>query len=539
MGTSFPSYDLEKEISPDADPVEQVGVYEEMLEAGHEKGFFGVTPKDETGRPPDDTRLRTVQMQLWLLGYLSDKPNKHDPAALDDDIFRQALGQFRIEAGIEPPDEPGMLDDTTWYCLHALVAFESMEGTALTEERLDRRWFVGDKPRKALRRAVQLRLYTLGLRDERPKETLDDDQSGILHPFKWILILFERDDVDVSQGFSPELIAALFDQDRLMQMLADAGPETGSFEIDVVPGRSTSVEEQRRLARAFIVNAAKIELWLFGIGTSTGVQPDGIDNYRAAGLGGQTNEEMQLALVEAWTELGDCSPDEARQRAESLRPGFFKMLPGPEDVRDADPQSDYSKQVAEWIEDEDDVQEAWQAVQTHRMSLWDGVKRVWRWLKTKVKQVVSWFSDFFKNLARAFYRYASKGYKIVRLSITSVVKSIQFYVDGRLESRPAGRLVFTHDTDLDVRLIGDSMVEAETQSNFTERLHYNTAIFSYGARILGFAVSTIIRLSTGLGGWVLLLKSLVQSLSDLKPHYEKLKTARSKLKKHERESASP
>lgn len=53
-------------------------------------------------------------------------------------------------------------------------------------------------------------------------------------------------------------------------------------------------------------------------------------------------------------------------------------------------------------------------------------------------------------------------------------------------------------------------------------------MFEFGARILGFAVQTIRQIALRISGWARLLKSLVQSLRDLKPYYEQLKCARAR-----------
>ena len=140
--------------------------------------------------------------------------------------------------------------------------------------------------------------------------------------------------------------------------------------------------------------------------------------------------------------------------------------------------------------------------------------------------MVSWIGSFFKNLARAFYRYASKGYKIVRLAVTSVVESVEYYVGGGLASEPDGAVVLLNETDFDATVYVDEGGGAEARRDFLRRLQRKTDVFEFGARILGFAVQTIRQIALRISGWARLLKSLVQSLRDLKPYYEQLRCAR-------------
>lgn len=528
MSGSFPPYEHDALSKTADDVVTQLGDYGEILEDGHDRGLFGVTPKTEDARPMDDARRRTIAMQLWLLGYLQEKPEKRRAGSISQSALRDALQQFRDEAGLPERKEksPDAIDDDTWYALNELVAFEGMEGTELTEERLRERWIDGGEPRPALQRAVQLRLFVLGLRENRPDAELDPPRSETLEPFLWINLLFKLDEDPLPQGYFPKTVAILFNQDRFVQKLSKAGTGEGDFEIHRPSSLSDSKTQQ--LAQSFIVNVAKIELWLLGFD----VELDGKNDYSVSGFQGEGRKiDLEEALQEYWQELEKKSAHEVEQLSQSITAALFRSLQETAEVAEqieTDPHADYSQEVVEeHLTTEGDIEKAWAEVQERRLSLWDGLKRVWRWIKRGVKKIVSWIGSFFKNLARAFYRYASKGYKIVRLAVTSVAESVKYYVGGGLASEPEGTVVLLNETDFDATVYVDEGTDAEALRDFYNRLQRKTDVFEFGARILGVAFQTIRQIASGIVGWARLLKSLVKSLRDLKPYYEQLKDARS------------
>ena len=528
MSSPFPPYEHDAITEPSDDVVGRLGDYGEILEDGHDRGLFGVTPSTEDERPLDDVRRRTVAMHLWLLGYLEEEPDGRAAESVSDSAFRDALRRFRGEAGLPErgADAPVVIDDDTWYALNELVTFEGMEGTDLTEERVRERWRDDGSPLPALQRAVHLRLFVLGLREHRPDAALDPPRPETLEPFLWVNLLFGLGDDPLPQGYFPKTIAMLFNQDRFVEALSEAGDGDG-FEIN----RPQSLSESRaqRLAQSFIVNVAKIEVWLLGFD----VRPDGKTDYSVSGLEGRGRRtDLQETLEEYWQQLEQKSEHRAETLAESITPALFHSLQKTVDAAEAvevDPHADYSREVVEeHLTSEQDIERAWAEVQERRLSLWDGLKRVWRWIKRGVTKVVSWIGSFFKNLGRAFYRYASKGYKIVRLAVTSVVESVEYYVGGGLASEPDGAVVLLNETDFDATVYVDEGGGAEARRDFLRRLQRKTDVFEFGARILGFAVQTIRQIALRISGWARLLKSLVQSLRDLKPYYEQLKCARAR-----------
>lgn len=89
--------------------------------------------------------------------------------------------------------------------------------------------------------------------------------------------------------------------------------------------------------------------------------------------------------------------------------------------------------------------------------------------------------------------------------------------------------MLVNEMDFDTSVYVHDEAAPESFRRFRRRLQLKTAIFQFGARILGFAVQTIRNIATGIMGWARLLKSLVKSLRELKPFYEQLKAVRAEV----------
>lgn len=269
---------------------------------------------------------------------------------------------------------------------------------------------------------MQLRLSVLGLRERGPAAELEPTTSETLMPFFWVNLLFGLGDELLPQRYRPETLALLFDQDRFVAALSEAGSGDGGFTIE--RPETLSESKAQRLAKSVIVNVAKVELWLLGFD----VEPDGKNDYSVSGFGGENRRsDLQDALHEYWRKLEETSGHVAQERSRSITADLFQSLQRTAEQAEAVEtarHADYSRELVEkHLTTADDIEKAWAEVKTRGLSLWDGLKRVWRWIKRGVKKVVSWIGSFFKNLSRAFYRYVTKAYKIVRLAITSVVEN--------------------------------------------------------------------------------------------------------------------
>ena len=82
------------------------------------------------------------------------------------------------------------------------------------------------------------------------------------------------------------------------------------------------------------------------------------------------------------------------------------------------------EEIAKNIETNEEISKAWSYLKTKGMRLFDGLKRIWRWVKKIGKKVVGFIKN---NIFKAFFRYVSKAYKIVAKGIENIVKAFKVY----------------------------------------------------------------------------------------------------------------
>lgn len=211
-------------------------------------------------------RIRVIAEQLWLLGYLERKPRRNfSPRNQARNRFQQAVASFQQEAGLVVD---GWVGDETWRALNALVGFESVTG-------IDR-WQEADGTyRRAFLRAIQLRLFSYGLARHQPGPgfvAVPPANLARACEVLWALGL-----MSVFPSGSPPAgwMSLLFDHDGLVRAAAQFDDTFASQRIAGAEHRDV-----RETLRRFLVNLAKIELWLLG----SEARIDGADDYPVAGL---------------------------------------------------------------------------------------------------------------------------------------------------------------------------------------------------------------------------------------------------------------
>jgi hypothetical protein len=468
-------------------------------------------------------RVRALAEQLWLLGYLPEKPRKNLSRKVQTTpSFRNAVSKFQAEAGLVVD---GWSGDQTWRALNAMVAFESW--TAVEEWADAENGFC-----RAFRRAIHLRLHKYGLANGTPSagfSTLPPQNS-----LRAVHCLQSLGVVDRSSEPSMlEWVRALFDHDKLVTA---AGRFELSFESTLDQG-----ESHRRDLRSFLVNLAKIELWLLG----SDVSIDGQDDYPVAGLGvaqkrisaggkyrrkvNATNTTFRKYLTEYWHRLLGLSNREAKKRARAVTPALFRSLDQPSDFSpDAgDPldESDYSVSIAErfWSADGQStdslVANSYSIATRIGMNLFDGLKRLWRWVKQGVSSAV----DFGVNLLRGFYRFALKSFYIVQTATTAFASSLRQYAAGRIDTCPRIAVSISNDFDSQALIFADASADHVKESALSVK-KFATA-FYLSAKILSIMVRLLVSAYQGLAGWVRFLMILVRHYRDLSIAYQEFSAA--------------
>ncbi len=504
--SDFPPYDL-PDISGNS--IDQLGQFEDILLKADKNGLVNSVPENEKETydlEKQRIRLQTAATRLYLLGYLKRKIDSNKLHKKLDEL-KTAVLQFQRDANLKPDKWIG---DKTWYALDELVSFES----ELTEEQ----WFVNGKVRpevtNAMHRAIQLRLWSLGLysKQPRPKQKILVKRS--LYKFNIILKKFRIKDMNFVSDFNYETLKVLFDQDELISSVAKSSrPNSGSYFVAVVDAKKK--EAERNLIKSFVINCAKIELWLLGLD----IDIDGSTKYEF-----QQGDKISNAIYTFYVKFEEKHWRTARKLSMSITPQLLLTL-GSATISstNAYDEDEASEEVAKYLQSTtirkttNRIKKAWTYVKEKGVILWDGIKRIWRWVKKIGKKV---FGFLEKNIFRAFYRYASKAYKIFTRGIAAVLKSIWAYIKGRLVF-PG--LYYGFSKDMDSNLYVSKAISPQNGEVGVFEIERQSKAFNLGCRIVGFLFHVFKNLSLGLLGWAKLLFSLLKSYKKLKVIYEDFK----------------
>ncbi len=468
-------------------------------------------------------RIRVVAEQLWLLGYLAEKPRKNFSAMNQArDKFQGAVATFQEEAGLIVD---GWVGDETWRALGALVGFES-----LTD--IDR-WTQGDGSyQRAFRRAIQLRLYSYGLAKQQPGPgfvSVPPANEERACQALWAIGLIP----DLAQPLLPiDWVPLMFDHDGLVKAAAQ-------FDETFESAR-TAGEEHRKVRltlRRLLVNLAKIELWLLG----SEARIDGADDYPVAGLGtarvtrqrgsrrvtvDATDRTLRAFLVEYWQELLDLPVRAARSAASEITPALFKSLTDPStyarSATVAFDEPDYSSEVSRYFEQQSSttatIANAFTEAKRMGMKLFDGLQRLWRWIKQGVRRIV----QFAKNMFRAFFRFAIKGYVMVRTAFTALTRALAQYANNRIDVPEQAFVDVFIAPDFDTQVILDPLANDASVVSAASAVARFGAMFQLSMRIVALIVDVLKSAFTGLLGWARLLMVLVKHYRELVPAYREL-----------------
>lgn len=468
-------------------------------------------------------RFTVLAEQLWLLGYLENKPGPN----LTGDIqasatFKNAVKRFQQEAGLTVD---GWTGARTWKAIKALVNFESKTHINLWK-RPDNIFY------RAFRRAVQLRLWTYGLAKKKPGPEFNAIPKANIEQFKkvlWSLSLID----DYKQKMSrTQLFSILFDPDLMVKAAANFTPRRKGI-VRHEDSFADAIHSQEKhsgilqIKRRFLVNLAKVELWLIG----SDIKIDGEDDFHVQGLTkkqlwGGTDDALKACLDEYWTTLPGIEKKIASKKTEAITPSLFKSFIEPDIANQSShipfSEKDYSRKIAEDFEKEPNTEElinkSYLEGKELGMRLWDGLKRLWAWIKKGVKKIVS----FGKNLFRAFYRFAMKGFKIVKTAFTVFSKAMDQYMSGRIELNRQTPIVITLEKDMDYQTIAHDSASPSDLYHATRSVRRFGVMFLFSCKIIGIFIDVIKSAATGLLGWTRLLMVLVKAYRSLVPAYREL-----------------
>ena len=331
------------------------------------------------------------------------------------------------------------------------------------------------------------------------------------------------------------LFELVLDQDRLLKGTAASTRvgRNGHREFVYKTDRSEDADEVKKRVRDFIVCLTKIELWLLGFD----LEINGTADYKVVKFGLQRdigrNTEIREALDEFYRKLPKRGRLSKREFRRDITPELLMVLDeprpvGPKASRKAAHQ-DYSFEVSNRVQKPEEIEEAWREGKALGARLWDGLKRVWRWIRRGAKKIL----DIGRNRFRAFFRYALKAFEIARFASRTIAAAVSQFVDGEIrtgENNPV-RVLLAGDGDIHATVPGDA--PPERVSHAVRRVRYFSKAFYFTTRIFAALMrvvkSTVLAVLGNAFKWIRLLWVLVRSYREIRPLYRELRDQYSTL----------
>ena len=472
--------------------VDQLGQFDKILDEAKAKGIVHSSPNNERETYDVESqriRIQTMASRLFLLGYLADKI---EPEDIEENLERikSAVMEFQKEAGLKPDNWAG---DITWHAMDEIVSFES--------DLSDDHWFQGREinqaSEKAIHRGIQLRLWSLGLCEKKPGTDFITLEPSCLSDFEAIAKILMLVPLDYEAGFNKQTIRLLYDQERFVRFLAQrASDDKKSFRLNI-----EEEKEKEKLAERFIVNCAKIELWLLGYN----VKINGKNDFEK-----NKGNDLYSAMKNYFINFQGINAAEAEELSERITPLFFNGILADSEEKEKQELPDASLLITREINSEEEINNAWEFIKSKGLRLWDGLKRIWGWIKRIGSRVFSFIRE---NLFIGFFRFASKSWKIVTRGISNIVNSVKVYINGVLHTPDD---IFLFSKDMDTVVVVDKNLASGAG---IIRLKNQSAAFSLACRIVALIFDSFKYFCAGFAGWARLLYTLVKEYSNLKNLY--------------------
>jgi len=473
-------------------------VLEAELSRAENEGVVAPVPETQSRFFKEEARgslLPALRDRLFRLGYLK---TRKETSGIDE-ALTAAIRQMQSEAGLSVD---GWVGAETWTALQELFAFDPSTNIE--------RWIDQTGWSDALHRAVYLRLISFGYIEGRTRASLGSI-TRYLRLWRRTLLILEAPGITVNTPLRDHrLLHYLFDLDSLSGLV----PPLGDRLDELINGRRA---ESKRLRR-FLNCLLQIELWLLGYER---VKPLGKPltikwGRRRVGHHGGSHHAAHIVkgtsvfartIHEFWVDSGQVRS--LRDDGEVLRHSFALLATlGNEDARDAD--SERNTQVAQVIEEvekrEAEVAREWEK-RTLLGRLWDGAKRVWRFLKDLFRRAVAKLS----LLARAAYQLAAEGFTIFRRSIEVFSEGLGLLWSPEIAGSNESISMY-HDRDFDFKVFINQQGNSNDICEFFEGLERRLRSLRASLRILqiGFRIAmAAARLTQGPWGWWKLLRSMI------------------------------
>lgn len=448
--------------------------------------------------------MRAARSRLVSLSYLAPGEAKLEVVT---PAFTEAVRRFQYEAGFQGKDVDGWIGPLTKARLQQLVSFEESQDTTAWGP-------IGQHPEAfpAVARAAYLRLYALGFMDWGASLVVGTDCRPRENPvFQAALTRFAAAAGKLGLAPSPlpaalaaATIRVLFDHDSWVRALA---------------GHPLFVDDP---ANDRIVDASgRIELWLLGYEvTVSGPQLLVSETFKFGPhdtIHKRMVDPVAGALKDWWKRFPDTRRGQDDQRFSA---GFFAQTAQLAATQRGE--LDDSLQDALLARMAENPSSLVEKLKSLASRAWDGIRRVWGWLKHALQHAVEFVETELWNIARLIVHGAKKAYEVVAKAI-DIVHHAAVYWGGQVypggDSRTA---VVQFGRDFDTTLFINRAAAAAEVAALLARERRDTAYFVEACRIWAVVLGTLRRVGqlVAVGatapGWFVLLITLAREASRLR-----------------------
>jgi hypothetical protein len=455
--------------------------------------------QEETNSANTESYLLAIRSRLIDLGYLGESTENRSKRSLDDRL-KAAIKNFQKEARLT---EDAWVGPVTWNTLQQLVSFEDEQDPAFWRDELLR-----DPPPPAVLRAVYLRLYAFGFFEWRKKLNLRTDISlesntdfstalkKFLKTARAIGILKKEGDPIINL----EILRTLFQQNEIIHAL----------------GRSPDFVSDKK-NKKFVEAVARIEFWMLGFDVNIGSSRV-IFRRRVGQKFKERTTRLSLAMMDFWQQQPAESRPKLKWNRENVTPEFFQQLVLLEDEDEEDQDADnfveenLVNRISSFSIKEQDLLK--RRLNDIAGSIWDGVKRVFRWIKRFVKKIVSTALNLVKNIARFIAKHSRYVFGTVRNVIEILHRGTVYLRNKLLPGSDALNAAIYHDRDFDAAIFFNLAADSQAVKRLLTDNRRESICFGAACRILGHLIGILRQVArafaAGIGWWFLALLALAR-----------------------------
>ncbi len=419
----------------------------------------------------------------------------------------------------------GWLGPKAWHVLQCILGFEDDQDPVLWRSKWDTEIDIVDS--HAVLRGVYLRLSTLGFfqNSERialSSTSLEADNNlklkGAIKQFnKFCMKLgLLKEMPESSSVITLGLLTRLYNQDKLIESICE----------------SPSIFKNKDF-KMTLESFAQVELWLLGYDSKVN-QPLGVKsvirrNPRGAKILHTTSTVASKVLRESiktfWKDnnsLGHAIPKNSDvvclmlfQRIESF------LESGEEEVSD-----DVEANLEALAESEHNRNNIVRQFNKIANSIWDGAKRLYKWIVRFVKRIATSTSVLIKNLVRYVSAKARKTFLTVVKAVDVMASGLSYLRNGFYAGSKAGEILIFKNSDFDHQVFISNTADNKKVDSIIYNYTLQTVIYSASCKIVSHTFnifSAILNLAMGAFGWLRVILSLSKLSENIKGIGEQVK----------------